>query len=193
MKLLRPLTDKQAIKEKFQVNALSNGWKQWCKEWRRLSSWLQFLAARKLSEPAHARLSTALAGWICEGKPAPQPSQPFEIWYWKLFHFLPIKPIRCFVLCVRDDHGHTYPYVEAWNQGWNQGWCQPAGCIPHHLTAAPKRTGGMNILFADTAIRLQQKLCWFLVPDSMRYGKTTQPLTISIPITRQLTYKSHIY
>lgn len=112
---------------------------------------------------------------------------PFEIWHWWLCHILPIKPNSCFILCSCEN-GHMYPYVGAWNQGWNQGQCQPAVCIPHHLIAAPKRTGRTNVLFADTAIRLQQQLCWSLVLDSMHYGKTTQLLTISIPITWQLTY-----
>lgn len=53
------------------MTALSNGWKQWCKGWRSLSPWLQFLAVSKPSEPAHPRLSTAFAGWICESKPVP--------------------------------------------------------------------------------------------------------------------------
>lgn len=157
-----------------------------------VSSWLQFLAASELSDPAHPRLSTTFAGWICESKPASQPSQPFEISDWSLviwslvtghLSLFIIKPNRCFILFSACENGHMHPYGGA----WNQGWCQPAVCTPHHLIAAPKRTGRMNIPFAGTAIRLQKKLCWSLVLDQMHYGKTTQLLTISIPITWQLT------
>lgn len=177
------------------MTALSNGWKQWCKGCRSLSPWLQFLAVSKLSEPTHPRLSTALAGWICESKPVPhlRGKSLWDLTLVTLSHFTHKTKQVLYSVCLWE-WTHVWMDIRRSLESRLESRMMPTCCLyspPLDSSTKKDWKNECSVCWHGhqaTATALLISCSWFNA-----LWKTTQLLTISIPITWQLTYKSQIY